>query len=248
MSDVDELSAPYSNFMVSPRRGPEVCRECFNLTSGYGRCYACARGGQRLDAMVPISYSASGGQLHHALVAYKRLLGAGARHFELGLGAVMWRYLAAHETCLARSAGVPAFTLVTVVPSSTRIDDASHPLHRIVSELVGPVRDRYEPLLHRSDADVTVHQFNADRYAARRQLTGEAVLLIDDTWTTGANAHSAAAALKDAGAGLVGALVIGRYVTRDWHHNDKQLRSLPRPFDWASCALCAGAEGQSVAA
>ena len=64
------------------------------------------------------------------------------------------------------------------------------------------------------------------------------VLLIDDTWTTGANAQSAAAALKAAGAQRVAALVIGRYVNREWSDNDRQLRNLPQPFDWGRCALC----------
>ena len=64
------------------------------------------------------------------------------------------------------------------------------------------------------------------------------MLLIDDTWTTGANAQSAAAALKDAGAGTVAAVVIGRHLNRDWHENDLRLRALGESFDWEHCALC----------
>ena len=65
------------------------------------------------------------------------------------------------------------------------------------------------------------------------------MLLIDDTWTTGASAQSAAAALKDAGAGRVAAVVIGRHLNREWHENDRRLRGIERPFDWSKCALCA---------
>ena len=93
MPTVAALSAPYGNFMLGPRSGPDVCSACFNLTDGYGRCYACAHGGRWLDAMAPISYSVSGEQLHHALASYKRLSGPGARHFALGLAAVLWRHL-----------------------------------------------------------------------------------------------------------------------------------------------------------
>ena len=64
------------------------------------------------------------------------------------------------------------------------------------------------------------------------------MLLIDDTWTTGANAQSAAAALKAAGAGPVAAVVIGRHLNRKWHQNDRRLRGITRPFDWGRCALC----------
>ena len=65
------------------------------------------------------------------------------------------------------------------------------------------------------------------------------MLLIDDTWTTGANAQSAAAALKAAGAGRVAAVVIGRHVNRGWHDNDRRLAALVGRFEWTQCALCA---------
>jgi hypothetical protein len=239
MPTVAELSAPYANFMLGPRRGPDVCSECFNLTDGYGRCYGCARGGRFLDSMMPISYSVSGEQLHYALASYKRRHGVVARRFTLGLAAVLWRHLAQHEPCLARATGIPGFGLVTIVPSSSSDrDGAADPLHQLVSA-VTPVRPRYERLLRRSDVPANPHQFNHRRYEAIREVAGESILLLDDTWTQGANAQSAAAALKAAGAAHVSAVVIGRYVNRSWRHNDRHLRRLRQPFDWQTCALCA---------
>lgn len=238
MPTVAELSAPYGNFMLGPRSGPDVCSACFNLTDGYGRCYACAHGGRWLDAMAPISYSVSGEQLHHALASYKRLSGPGARHFALGLAAVLWRHLAGHERCLAAAVGTDAFALVTTVPSSQRERAETHPLHLLVADLVRPARERYARVLERSDVPVDPHRFSAEKYSCRGDLAGRSVLLIDDTWTTGANAQSAAAALKAAGASRVGALVIGRFVNRGWRHNDRHLRTLAQPFDWNRCALC----------
>jgi hypothetical protein len=241
MPTVAELSAPYANFLLGPRRGPDVCSQCFNLTDGYGRCYGCVHGGRFLDAMVPISYSVAGEQLHHALANYKRLHGVIARRLTLGLAAVLWRHLALHERCLARETAVPGFGLATTVPSSSPDRGTDHPLHQLAG-LIGPVQDRYERLLRRSEVAATAHEFNPDKYEALRDLTGQSILLLDDTWTMGANAQSAAAALKAAGAGHVGALVIGRYVNRGWRHNDRHLRNLPRPFDWGLCALCARPE------
>jgi predicted amidophosphoribosyltransferase len=248
MATVAELSAPYGNFMLGPRRGRDVCSRCFNLTDGYSNCYACAHGGRCLDAMMPISYSVAGEQLHHALASYKRLPGVSGRRFAVGLAAVLWRHLEAHERCLAQAVRIDAFTLATTVPSSDRRRDRDHPLAALVSEFVGPVRGRYEPALRRSEQEAAPHQFSEGKYEPLRDLTGHAVLLIDDTWTTGANAHAAAAALKAAGAGPVAAVVIGRHVNRDWHHNDRHLRSLRRPFEWEQCALCARADGEPAAA
>ncbi len=88
----------------------------------------------------------------------------------------------------------------------------------------GPTGPRYERLLKRSAGNVNARTFDRHKYEPTRPLAGASVLLIDDTWTTGANAQSAAAALKRAGAGPVGAVVIGRHLNREWHENDHRLR------------------------
>jgi hypothetical protein len=237
MPSVAELTAVYGNFMLNPQAGPEVCRVCFNLTDGFARCYACAHNEPWLAAVSPISYSVGGGQLHHALAGYKRLGGPVAQRMSVELAAVLWRHLALHEACVAHAAGAARFELMAAVPSGDRARDEHHPLRRIVGELVGVTRGRHDRLLRRSAVAVEGRAFDARKYEAARALAGEAVLLIDDTWTTGANAQSAAAALRAAGSGPVAVVVIGRYLNRDWHENDRRLRALPRPFDWERCAL-----------
>jgi predicted amidophosphoribosyltransferase len=235
---VAELTALYGNFMLGPQPGPGVCEGCFDLTDGtFRRCYRCGHSGPWIDAMAPISYSVAHEQLHHALAGYKRLPSAVAHRLEIELAAVLWRHLAAHERCLAQAAGTHGFELVTTVPSSSGERDAVHPLHRIAGRLAGPTRSRHERLLRRTGTSVAPREFNAHKYEAVAELAGRSVLLIDDTWTTGANARSAAAALKMAGAGAVAALVIGRHVNRDWQRNDRLLQALESPFDWARCAL-----------
>jgi predicted amidophosphoribosyltransferase len=241
MATVRELSAPYANFMVSPRRGSNVCRECFNLTDGYEKCYACTHQESALDAIIPISYSVAHEQLHHALAAYKRLSGSAGRRLSVQLAAVLWRFLAGHERCAARVVETEAFPIVTTVPSGDEERDELHRLRWMVSEAVGPTRGRHRRLLRRSSLEVAPRVFSAEKFVPAAALSGEAVLLVDDTWTTGANAQSAAATLKAAGAGPVAAVVIGRHVNRGWHQNDQQLRRLG--FEWNRCALCAGAGG-----
>jgi predicted amidophosphoribosyltransferase len=244
MTSVAELSAPYANFMLGPRRGPDVCSRCFDLIRGPGRCYPCAHYGRWVDVAAPISYSVGGEQLHHALASYKRLTGEPGRRFVMGLAAVLWRHLGDHERCLARAAGVDRFDVVTTVPSSDPARQEGHPLQEVVGKLVRPARDRYERLLIRTSAAVAPHRFNLNKYEAIRDMGGRSVLLVDDTWTTGANAQSAAGALKAAGAGPVVALVIGRHVNREYGDNDRQLRSLPA-FDWHTCPWCSSTNGRT---
>jgi hypothetical protein len=232
------LTALYERFLLTPLRGPGVCPTCFNLTGPYDRCFACTRQGAVLRALLPISYSVGHEQLHGVLAGYKRIGGSGARVLSIELATLLWRFLERHEGCLARAAGVPRFELVTTVPSSDSVRDESHPLRWIVGELCAPTRERYERLLHRFWTEVAEREFSPTKYLTQRDLRGEDVLLIDDTWTTGASAQSAAAALLAAGSGTVAAVVIGRHVNRDWGQNDQRLRALPA-FDWNECALCA---------
>lgn len=242
MPTVGELTALYENFMLGPRAGPSVCSRCFNFTIGYTRCYACEQSEVWLDALAPISYSVAREQLHHALASYKRLEGEVARRLAAELAAVLWRFLAEHERCVARAAGTSGFELVTTVPSGDAGRDEEHPLRRIVGELVGPTRDRHDRILRRSEIEIDPRAFSPAKYVPARSLHGQSVLLVDDTWTTGANAQSAASALKGAGAGRVGAVVIGRHLNREWGENDRRLRGIGRPFDWSRCALCADAQ------
>jgi adenine/guanine phosphoribosyltransferase-like PRPP-binding protein len=115
----------------------------------------------------------------------------------------------------------------------------------LVSELVGPTGTRHERVLTRTNAPAAPHEYTPAKFEATRALAQPAILLIDDTWTTGASAQAAAAALKTAGARAVAALVIGRHVNRDWRENDRHLRELSQPFDWSRCALCGSQEHRS---
>ena len=240
MSALAELSEPYGSFMLGPRPGPDVCEVCFDFTRGYKRCRSCSQIENALAAVAPISYSIGGEQLHQALLGYKRLKGSVARRLERELGAVLWRFLLLHEGCVARAGGLDSFEVVTTVPSGDRDRDLDHPMRGMVGELIGPTHDRYQLLLTRSEADVPPRTAAPEKFRALRHLDGEPVLLIDDTWTTGASAQSAAATLRAAGAGPVAAVVIGRHLNRDWDENDRRLSALEeQPFDWGRCALCA---------
>lgn len=240
MATVRELSDPYTNFLLNPLSptAQNVCSDCLTFTRGYPRCYRCENCPRHVDAVLPVSYSVHFGQLHTALRGYKRQTGAVAERFGLELAAVLWRFLSSHEGCLAERAGTDAFSLVTTVPSSSAERDGAHPLHSIVGLIVGVTRRRYERLLGPSGHAAHGRAVDVHRYRAVRPLTEEpSVLLLDDTWTTGASVQSAAGALKAAGARRVGAVVIGRHVHEDYQDNGDRLREVVRPFQWDRCAF-----------
>ena len=219
-----------------PPTAANVCRVCLTFTEGWGTCYPCGHQERVADAVLPISYSVAFGQMHTALQQYKRGHPVAARRLQVQLAAVLWRFLSLHEACLAQSAGVDGFDLVATIPSGSAERDDAHPLRRLVGEVVAPTRERHRRLLVRPGTPVPERVVDPGKFNPTADLDGESILLIDDTWTTGASVQSAAAALKTAGAGA-GTLVLGRHVNDDYGDNAARLKALPRPFVWEHCAL-----------
>lgn len=124
--------------------------------------------------------------------------------------------------------------------SGIPVINGDHPLVRIAGTLVGQTRDRYQPVLALGpDASAEGRAVLVNRYRTTQAMTdGPAVLLIDDTWTTGGRAQSAAIALHDAGAAKVAVVVLGRHFDRDFGSGEtyyQQARS--RKFSWDSCCV-----------
>jgi hypothetical protein len=115
MVTITELSDLYGNILLGPRHGRDVCRDCFNLTDGHDRCFACTCSPRCLATMIAISYSVGGEQLHHALASYKRLPTPAAEQLALPLAAILSRFLMFHERCVGAAAAVDRFPIVTSV-------------------------------------------------------------------------------------------------------------------------------------
>ena len=247
VASVFELSDPYLNHLVpvlSPGRG--VCAVCWRAVEpGYRLCYPCgiARdqyGGRLAEVVVPIALAVKHQQLAHELWHYKYDADARVRRrFEIKLGAVLWRFLGLHETHVAEAASVPRFDIVTTVPGTRPRDDV-HPLVRIVGTLIGQTRARYQEVLTPGpDASVEGRAILANRFRATQAMTGHpAILLVDDTWTTGGRAQSAAIALHDAGAARVAVVVLGRHFDRDFGSGETYYQQAKtRKFTWDTCCL-----------
>ena len=154
----------------------------------------------------------------------------------MGLAAVLRRFLALHEVCVAAHCAVPGFGVVTTAPSTS--GRAGHPLRTMVADVVGVTRDRHRDLLTPTpDATALGRTASPSRYIASA-LWGENVLLIDDTWTSGHHVQSAAAALKASGAGSVAAVVLGRHLDTTYGDTATHVEQARlRRFSWEVCAL-----------
>ena len=181
--------------------------------------------------VVPVAACRPGDGLHSALRRYKDAPSVAARrHYVALLAERMEQFLSAHVGCLWSGSG--GWDALAVVPSSTRAPlrrSSVHPLQallRRVPSLAGT------PLLTLARGTEPVGHLAPDprAFVAPSAMAGRRVLLVDDTWVTGATARSAAACLAGSGVTVPGVLVLGRAVepgaqrtTSHWWHHCRQL-------------------------
>jgi predicted amidophosphoribosyltransferase len=251
VATVSQLSAPYENHLlpVLPS-GDGVCSVCHTfVVDGWTTCYQCNEATRNLpftaDAMAFAALAVKGEQLARELWVYKSETSLAAQHRpRLGLAAVLWRWLDNHESCLADAAGTDEFPIVTVVPSTSGRDD--HPLERVVGKMVGATSDRYRALMQPTEGETGDRRFSSDRFEIVDSFPrGSSILMIDDTFTTGSHAQSATATLKEAGAGPVGVMSLGRHFNRrptgdQYREAAEQYYQKARStgWSWSQCCLC----------
>lgn len=212
-------AAAQAGWLCSPLpAGPGVCRTCRGPADpGFARCFQCDQHvtgapGLLADAVIPVSYAVKGGPHAANLWRYKSA-GPAAAPAAAALLSVLLVFLRDHGRCAWRAAGSAAPSHVATVPS-TRGRPGPHPLRAMLGSclalpqirLAGP-QARPDPL-EPDDREVDPGLFAAP------DLGGARLLLLDDTWTTGARAQSAAAAAKLAGARSVVIIVLGRHLSR----------------------------------
>ena len=219
----------------SPAADCEVCRG--PVRPGFARCYQCDRHallGPALlaDAVVPISYAIKGTPFADDLWRYKSVpvpsspsppsaspppsasapppaLLPAAASARASVLALLLAFLTDHGPCVWRRAGMPPPGRLAVVPTGAG-RPGPHPLLRLVS-----------PYLRLPGCSLALRpgrqgrDLDLDRFQVLARPAGASVLLLDDTWVSGASAQSAAAALKLAGARHVAVIVLGRHVNPD---------------------------------
>ena len=238
----------------SPAADCEVCRG--PVRPGFARCYQCDRhallGSALLaDAVVPISYAIKGTPFAADLWRYKSApvppssaptsasapapalvpTPASARASVLAL---MLAFLTDHGPCVWQRAGMPPPDRLAVVPTGAG-RPGPHPLLRLVWPYLRLPACSLALRPGRQGRDLDLDRFQVTALA---RPAGASVLLLDDTWVSGASAQSAAAALKLAGARHVAVVVLGRHVNPDDVASAPLLAGLAAArYDPSACAV-----------
>ncbi|HEV2372306.1 MAG TPA: phosphoribosyltransferase [Streptosporangiaceae bacterium] len=194
--------------------GQRQCVSCCGpVRPGYPRCFQCGLheevgAGMLADVVAPVAYAHKGGQLARDLWVYKSAR-EGAAEAGTALLTSLLVFLHDHGPVVWQRAGMPGPTHACVVPSG-RGRPGPHPLRVLVR---GCLALPWVSLAASPGGDPWARLLDPDRFAAQCSLAGAGVLLLDDTWTSGATAQSAALALKRAGARQVAVVVLGRHTS-----------------------------------
>ena len=231
------LRPPFTSLYPLESYSPDLCAVCRGpARPGCARCYQCARHellgpGQLADAVVPISYAVKGTPFAADLWRYKSSLAPSAAA-RMSLLALLLAFLHDHGACAWRQAGMRAPGQLAVVPTGGG-RPGPHPLLELSA-----------PYLRLPVARLVIRPGeqgrdpNVNRFMAMRTRRGADVLLLDDTWVSGASAQSAAAALKRAGARRVAVVVLGRHLDpADRLGGPLAARLAPASYDPAGCAV-----------
>jgi len=195
-------------------RQPGVtCTVCADPVRGFDRCWRCAqlrRVAGVADVVAPLTYAIAGTPSGALLRDYKN---HPARKVREPLTAVitwlLWLGLSGHERCVGAAAGMPVSARV-VIPSLT-CRPGTHPL----TEIAGAIGVLGEEVMLRAAPDALCDRvLRPEKFVVTPAgaVRGRHVLVLDDMWTTGSNAQSAALALRCAGAAVISVMVVGRWL------------------------------------
>jgi hypothetical protein len=218
-----------------------ACRTCRGpVRPGYAQCYQCdlaarTAPGLLADVVAPIAYAVKGGELARDLRWYKSARADVAEPRER-LAGMLARFLRSHGEEVWRAAGMTGPPGAVAVVPSGQGRPGGHPLLQVVASATVPL-----PLIGLSVRPgqaargrvvstgwVRVHS-RAAGSEGPVDPRGLDVLVVDDTWVSGASAQSAAAALKLTGAARVAIVVLGRHVDPADRRAVDLARKLPGP-------------------
>jgi adenine/guanine phosphoribosyltransferase-like PRPP-binding protein len=184
-----------------------------------------------------MSLTDGAGQLHYILRMYKRSPRRQVRQLHAAsVIALLARFLRDHESCIADFAG-GTWDIITTVPS-TATTGTAHALETAFS-MYAPLDEQHRALLHRGTGNLGHNLASDTGYVASEDVRDVRVLVVDDTFTSGARSQSAVSALQLAGATVVAIVPIGRYINPGFSDRAREYWNKQRHtgFDFDTCCL-----------
>lgn len=216
MPTVSEVTDPLLwTYQTVPPPRDGVCRTCHGASGGFPKCWSCktvmSQVSHPCPLVVPISLTHENNQHYDSLKRYKaQWLSSTARsNAELAVAALLNRFLRQHRTCIAAAAGED-WDLITIVPS-TRHPEGPHPMVGVIQRSPW-LEDQFRLVLGSGSDKLGFNNASDKGFGVTEDVKGRSILILDDTYTTGARSQSAASALTQAGARVVAIVPAGRFI------------------------------------
>jgi hypothetical protein len=237
---VEDYTDPYrSTFTRVPPVGPGVCDICHSAPWYGATCNSCRSCVQQVSRptrlVVPISLCQIPSQLYAVLRDYKGSRAKDLPQYELRIAALLHRFLERHGRCISTAAGIE-WDILTAVPSTRH--PGPHAMEGVIAKSAPLLRD-FDQLLQQGPTPMVNRIAADDVFATTKSVTDQRVLIIEDTFVTGARVQSAASCLSLAGAEVVGAVTVGRIVRPESSAEAATLwqRANEGEFDFDVCCL-----------
>lgn len=224
----EDLVAQAGTYLHSVEREINVtCSVCALPVAGYELCPQCRKHAQSshplADRVGSLIYAAEYDSQAYRLVQGYKSDKPGPNHSSL-MQALLGVGLRGHQDCLMSVSATTTYGWVTV-PSTQGRTALSTIVSRLSKSPGSEVKVRYRGaertrVLRPDDWDVTTTNLP------------EHILVIDDSWVSGAHSQSVAAALKSAGVEQVSIFTVARVLSPEWKPNEAF--TLP-PFDLEKC-------------
>jgi predicted amidophosphoribosyltransferase len=254
------FAAPASPLSSPAAADFAICATCHGPAApGHVRCWSCHVVSRQLRTrtppVVPVFLFGLGSPVHRALVGYKAgIASAGRAARAEALGGMLGEFLRAHTSCLLGDADAGVLVPVPSSIGGRRSWNGRHPIAGLCERAAGQVpRLETAELLRAGDRPPRRLEARVSGYEVAEEtgVGGQAVIVVDDMFVSGARALSAAAALTVAGAHVAAVVPLGRLVRPD--HNAATAAFFAthslQAFDLARCALCGhGGRRQQVVA
>ena len=245
MATAAGYAVPLANVMtaVPPviRGSTSVCQYCHGCPSANSTsCDSCRLTISQVTypctLVVPITLYGGLSQVHTILKRYKDPTYYSSGQLQLQTLAMLVHFLNLHQNCVEAAAGGPWDSITTIPSTSGRT--GQHPLATLVkrSKTIGHL---YVDALTLGSGTATARHASDTAFIAAG-VTDRRVLLVDDTFTSGARGQSAASAIGLAGGEVAALLPIGRYFNPSWNYpvNAEWWTAQQKvPFDWGTCCV-----------
>jgi len=214
-----------------------TCRVCATPVDGFELCWRCRehlRVGAVADVVAPLMYAIDTSESAALVREYKNHPLRSVRQRRCSMIAELLRLaVSLHQDCFGAVVGKPV-SLRVVIPSLT-FRPGTHPMTSIAQSLRLVGDARLMPALDaRCDRVMSGDKFTVQPAGA---VTDRHVLVLDDVWTTGSNAQSAALTLRRAGAAAVSVLVVGRWLSSRNTLSARFIDELQHGYDSAVCPV-----------